>query len=611
MVEVKKFDLVSYFKRSLSLFSPQDKKKYLVVAALQASLAFLDLIGVAIFAIVAALAIRGVQSQSPGTTVSKILEYLHLDSVSFQAQVAILGTCATFFLVFKTIITMVTTRRILLFLGNKSALISEELTTKVLSLKLSAINTKSVSDIQYALGYGVNSIVLGILGVFTTIFTDSVLLIILAIGVLVIDPVIALFSLVLFSGIGVALYLSLHTRARKVGEDVSVYAIESNRILEEVIVSFREVYSRGRLQFYADKIGKVRSNYAQASAEQVFLPNISKYVLETSVILGAMAVSAMQFIFYDASHAAAGLALFVATGTRLAPALLRIQQSLISLQGNIGTSQQSFALIELARDFEDLPISNTEIDIEHAGFIPEVELTNVDFKFAGQEEFTIKNLNLRIMPGTVTAIVGGSGAGKTTLADIILGIHEPSCGTASISGIRASDAVKKWPGAISYVPQDVTIFDSSINENILLGFDSTPRALELTKQALAWGHFDEDFLDSRDLENGSLGPRGSNLSGGQRQRVGLARAMLTKPLMLILDEATSALDSKTESLITESLRNLKGKITLIVIAHRLSTIRDADTVVFLKNGRIEAAGTFEEVRMQIPDFDEQAKLMGL
>lgn len=608
---MKKFDLVSYFKRSLSLFSPQDKKKYLIVGALQASLAFLDLIGVAIFAIVAALAIRGVQSQSPGTTVSKILEYLHLESFSFQSQVAILGTCATFFLVFKTIITMVTTRKILLFLGNKSAVISEQLTTKVLSLKLSAINTKSVSDIQYALGYGVNSIVLGILGVFITIFTDSALLIILAIGVLVIDPVIALFSLVLFSGIGTALYLILHKRARKVGENVSVYAIESNRILEEVIVSFREVYSRGRLQFYADKIGKIRSNYAQASAEQVFLPNISKYVLETSVILGAMAVSAMQFIFYDASHAAAGLALFVATGTRLAPALLRIQQSLISLQGNIGTSLQTFALIDLARDFEELPISDSKIDVKHSGFVPEVELTNVDFKFVGQEEFTIKNLNLRIMPGTVTAIVGGSGAGKTTLADIILGIHEPTNGTAHISGIRASEAVKKWPGAISYVPQDVTIFDSSINENILLGYDSTPVSLELTKQALAWGHFDEDFLDSRDFENGSLGPRGSNLSGGQRQRVGLARAMLTKPLMLILDEATSALDSKTESLITESLRNLKGKITLIVIAHRLSTIRDADTVVFLKNGQIEAAGTFTEVRTQIPDFDEQATLMGL
>jgi ABC-type bacteriocin/lantibiotic exporter with double-glycine peptidase domain len=574
-------------------------------------MALLDLLGVALIAVIAALSIRGVQSQSPSAKISFILNLFHLDSFSFQVQAGILGVSATIFLILKTVLTMVTTKRILYFLGRKSAEISNTLTEKFLASNIVEINSRSVADTQYALGYGVNSIALGILGLFATVIADATLLIVISIGVLIIDPLIAISSLIMFAGIGMFLYYRLHKKARTIGQRIQKYSVESNRLLEEVVVAFREVYVRARLKHYSERIGETRSQYALASADQIFLPNVSKYVLESSVILGAMFVSAIQFAIYDAVHAAAGLALFMAAGSRIAPALLRIQQSLITIQTNIGTSEETFELIERYQNAEGLRVAEAALQFEHNDFSAEIKLSGVTFRHSGANSDLFKNSSLVIPAGSFTAIVGPSGSGKTTFADLVLGIHKPNSGSIEISGLAPLDAILKWPGAISYVPQDVSVFSSSIAENIALGFEQNAETSNAIKSAIAYGHFPEDFLRDRIDSREDVGPSGSNLSGGQRQRIGLARAMFTNPRLLILDEATSSLDSNTEAAITQSLKNLHGQITLLVIAHRLSTVREADQVVYLDSNGIRSVGTFDEVRRDVPDFDRQAKLMGL
>ena len=194
---------------------------------------------------------------------------------------------------------------------------------------------------------------------------------------------------------------------------------------------------------------------------------------------------------------------------------------------------------------------------------------------------------------------------------MLLGAISPSDGSVIISGNTPADAIKKWPGAIAYVPQNVMVCEGTVRENIALGFPDADITDDLLLSAIRIAHLDQ-FIG--ELPNGLesyIESKGTNLSGGQRQRIGIARAMFTRPRLLVLDEATSALDGQTEAYISDAIQALKGDVTVITIAHRLSTVREADAVVYLDRGVVAAIGSFDEVRRAIPDFDDQAKLMGL
>jgi ATP-binding cassette subfamily C protein len=186
----------------------------------------------------------------------------------------------------------------------------------------------------------------------------------------------------------------------------------------------------------------------------------------------------------------------------------------------------------------------------------------------------------------------------------------PKLGVVEISNRSPLDAIRNWPGKIAYVPQDIMIIDGNIKKNIALE-DSNEISDEEILMALDKSHLKQDVLDMKDGLNEIVGERGTRLSGGQRQRLGIARALYTKPEMIIFDEATSSLDPVTEKTVTEAIYEKKGNITLIVVAHRLSTVKNADLVILLDKGKIIAKGTFEEVRGISPKFDQQAKLVNL
>jgi ABC-type bacteriocin/lantibiotic exporter with double-glycine peptidase domain len=247
----------------------------------------------------------------------------------------------------------------------------------------------------------------------------------------------------------------------------------------------------------------------------------------------------------------------------------------------------------------------------HEGFASEISVEGASFRYPDRNEDAISKINLRIRDGAIVAVVGSTGSGKSTLIDIILGVLDPFEGTISISHESPSTAIKKWPGAISYVPQDITINSGSFLDNVCLGYPQDEIDLIHVHSILKTVKLD-GFIESLPLGvNTQVGERGINLSGGQRQRLGIARALFTKPRLLVLDEATSSLDADTELAISDSIQELRGKTTVIMIAHRLSSVRGADVVVYIEGGKILASGTFDEVRRITPDFDRQAKLMGL
>jgi ABC-type multidrug transport system fused ATPase/permease subunit len=208
-------------------------------------------------------------------------------------------------------------------------------------------------------------------------------------------------------------------------------------------------------------------------------------------------------------------------------------------------------------------------------------------------------------------LVGGSGAGKTTLLDVILGLHDPREGRVTVDGVDIAGIKRRWQANIAYVPQDVYLLDATLAENI--AFDQAKGDIDPAQlqSAIEQAQLEELVGQLPSGVDTPIGEKGSRLSGGQRQRVGIARALYRQPELLVLDEATSALDNETEHRINETIRALRGDITVLVVAHRLSTVRHADQVVFMKDGRVQCVGTFDEVRRQNPEFERLASLGSL
>ena len=597
--------------RALRILNSRDRFRVVIVMGIQIFLGLLDLLGVAVIGLLGALSLNGVQSRPPGDRVSSFLKFFGLFDESFQTQAAMLGIAASVILITRTLISIVLTRKVLFFLSRRGALISSDLMKKLMSQPLVAIQQKTLYENLYAVTSGVSNVTLGILGTAVVLVADISLLIIMAVGLLIVDPTMALSTVVFFALIGLGLYKVMHQKAGELGLKETELNIQSNEKISEVLSSYRESVVRNRRDYYAREIGELRFKLADTLAELSFMPNVSKYVIESSVVLGALAISAAQFILQDAGRAVATLAIFLAAGTRIAPAVLRVQQGSMQIRRSLGAASSTLDLIDSLKNVAEVEPSSDVIDVLHPGFIPEIIMKDVSFSYPASTLPAIQGANLKITPGSLIAVVGPSGAGKTTLIDLILGVLDPDSGEVSISGMTASAISKTWPGSVSYVPQDVIIANGTIRSNITLGFPEESGTVEMIMDAIRISQLDGYLENLPEKENSKVGDRGAGMSGGQRQRLGIARALFTKPKLLVLDEATSALDGETEANVSAAIRTLKGDVTVILIAHRLSTVREADQVVYLEEGKIIATGTFEEVREAVPNFDRQASLMGL
>ena len=597
--------------RSMKILPKSDKPKIFAAIFMQVSLALLDLIGVAIFGILGALAVTGVQSQQPGNRVSAVLSALGLSNFGFQQQVALLGLGAAAILVIRTLLSIIVTRKIFFFLSRRGALISATLVSRLLSQSLLKVQSRSTQETVYSVTAGVSAITLGVLGTTMTLIADGSLLLILLVGLFAVDAVIALSTFLFFALLGFVLYRVMNVKAHRLGYLVSELNVASHEKITEVLESYRESVVRNRRDHYSKEIGALRLKLADVLAELQFMPNVSKYVIESGVVIGALMIAGIQFGLQDASHAVATLSVFLAAGTRIAPATLRFQQSLVAIKSALGTAMPTLDMIERLSSIPAIDNSSENFDLEHLDFNGNISIENVSITYPTKSSKALNGVSLKINSGQSLAVVGPSGAGKTTLIDVLLGVLPPDDGRILVSGKSPLNAISEWPGAMAYVPQDVMIARGSIRENVALGFPVQVASDELVWRAIRDAQL-EDFVES--LPEGldtQVGQRGTRISGGQRQRLGIARAMFTRPKLLVLDEATSSLDGQTEADISAAIQGLHGSVTIVMIAHRLSTVLHADQVIYMSEGKILSQGTFNEVRAAVPDFDHQAQLMGL
>ncbi len=605
-------------KAALGLLSPGDQRRYRLVVAAQMLTSLLDVIGVLLLGVVGVLAAAAMQGTGIPSGLESVFARLGLEDVAPTTLAAWCAALAAVFLLGKSLLSAFLLRRVYRFLGSRQGLVSADLVARVMAQPLLVIERRSSQELVYAISTGVSTLITSMLGALASFLSEVTLLLVLFVTFVLIDPVVTLAAAGYFALVGYAIHRGLGAWAERVGETNAASSVRGQQRLQEAIVAYREIVVLGRRRAYTASIAENFRLAGKASGDSLFLMQLPKLAYETALVIGGVALVAWQFSTVGVVQAVGTVVLFVAAGSRVLPSMLRINMVNLAIRNGVG---QASGLLSLVRELDASPSpphfavreprQAREVWERAAGFEPSIVLKQVQVSYPGAAAPALSDVSLAIASGQRIAVVGATGAGKSTLADVILGVLAPQEGEVLISGTSPQEVISRWPGAIAYVPQHVAMINGTVRENVALGL---PR--ELSDDQAVWEALRRaslaDFLtEQREGIDTVVGERGVRLSGGQRQRLGLARALYSAPRLLVLDEATSALDSETESLISEALNALSRDVTTVTIAHRLATIRHADCVIFLDNGRVKDMGTFAEVRERNPAFERQAELSGI
>ena len=623
VVDFPKPDLKASIQRAIRLLPPGKRRLMYLASAIQVSLGILDLIGVALIGLVASVAVSGVGVTSIPRWASNFLNSIGLDRFTISQQSVITALAAVTILVLKTGLSALMSRRITRFLANRQADVSTQLARDFLSRPLTDVQRWTTSEAIYALGAGAGAATVSLLSAAITIASEVFLFLILGFALLAYDPILTISAVVFFGVIVLVLHRLLGRATARNAESIKDASIDTLTAVSEALATYREATVLNRRDLYVTRYERLVGKYAVSSASNAFVMEIPKYVLEVALYLGILVIGVVQFLTKDWGAAAATIAVFLAAGSRITPALLRLQGAGITIRNASVAAQPTFFMAdfleETKADSRMRPRSErmtAERIHEHVArgypdFDATVRVSDVSLTYSDATAPALDRVSVEVPAGSSVAFVGSTGAGKSTLADVVLGVLEPDSGSVTISGETPRAAIDRWPGAIAYVPQAVALIEGTVRDNIALGMPRAAIDDDLAWEALRRAHL-ADFLDrKREGLDTAIGERGFRLSGGQRQRLGIARALYTRPKLLVLDEATSALDAETELAIIETLAELEGEVTTITVAHRLATVRNVDQLLYLHGGRVTARGTFDDVRAQVEDFDRQATLLGL
>jgi len=584
------------------LLLKQDRRKLQALAILQFVFSILDLLGLLLIGVVTSLGLSIISSIPIPNSLVFIFDLPPFDLLSIERTIFLLATIAGVLLILKTVANTIITRKVVGFLSLREAQLSSEYIRYVTACSPKWQLSKSPQYISGVAMEGANSAITVGLSQIVNLVVESFSIVILLVGISTFDPSITLPGLLFFliSAFVTLRFLSLRTR--NAGKENYFLKISSSETIKNLIAGSREIYVSNSREIITTQFQEQRISNYKAIRTKALTSAIPKFVSEITMVLGAFFIGILQFAVKDARDAITGIVLFVALSSRVLPSLLRVQNAILEIRGSTEATLNFLAEFNSAKASAAKfggGLENFDIP-KH--FHPTIEISNVSASHEDLTNFKISDINLKVKEGEFIAIIGPSGAGKTTLVDVLLGIILPSTGEAKISGIPAMLAMEIWPNKIRYVPQDVQLISGTIFENIIwpstdsMATEAEIQSLLSTVDLLTW---------VQSLPNGvhtSVNSQASNISGGQKQRIGLARALYCSPSMLVLDESTSALDSKTEYEIVRNIIEKKSGMTRVVIAHRLSTIQNADRIIYMESGRILAQGSFKELIELIPDM---------
>lgn len=464
---------------------------------------------------------------------------------------------------------------------------------------------RTSAEIYQALGNYLPITLNGVVAGTISLLVDVVTVIGLLTALLIVSPLATLVAVVTFVGSALLIQSRLKRRILALGEEMRDENYQSWTFLAPVIDGFRDVRLVGAGDRMTEGYATTRARVAHITRAVSIYTELPRYLLEIVMILGIMATALVLFATSTQADAFAFLGVFAVAAVRIVPSLNRIVGNVGGVRSNLPNLHGLAEVINELRCESGRPLAPER---PHVFPRSDIHFSSLEFTFPDSSTPVLNGVSGVIRAGSTVAIVGTSGAGKTTFIDLILALLNPDRGRIEVAGTSIHDHPESWQGQLGVVPQDIYLMDSTIRNNIAFGVppEEIDEARVLRAVNLAQlSSFVEDMPDG--LET-IVGHRGTRISGGQKQRIGIARALYREPQVLVLDEATSALDNETEAEITRTIKDLRGTMTIVVVAHRLSTIRDADQILFFASGVIADRGTMAELTGRSPEFGELVRL---
>jgi len=432
------------------------------------------------------------------------------------------------------------------------------------------------------------------------IFAASVTMVFILVLVIWNHPSLSLGSVMVLVTIYGAAFIFTRKRLKMLADRRILANKERFKIANESLGGIKAIKVLGKENRYISQFKKPSEQVAHSQAITIIVSEVPNYVLQGLAFGGVIALGLVILLVggdnieQATSQIIPTVGLFAFAGQRMIPEMQRIYANLTLMHmGNLAVSDVHRDLVQTkTTDFNDTD-NKRKLTLER-----DLSLSGISYRYPNSETKGLTDISLNIKAGEKIGIVGTTGAGKTTLADLLLGLITAQCGEFVVDGTKISRGnVRDWQRSIGYVPQDIFLSDGSIFENIALGVPRDEIDMDRVKEVCRIASI-HDFIQSDlpETYNTHVGEQGVRLSGGQRQRIGIARALYTDPSFVVFDEATSALDNTTESEVMSAIEAISQTSTVILIAHRLTSVKSCDRIVVMNKGEISSVGTWDALK---------------
>ena len=599
--------MIKSIKLSVSFLTRTEKLVWFSLVALRSTLAFFD---------IAAIAAVGYLATSIGSIasggVSPKVEFagIILPSVTSQT-VPFLAAIIIGLFVSKSLLNIALTGWATFFVAKIESKSAKRISEIRFNGNLSDARKYSLEEMMYAVTTGTSGAFNSLLNSVNNIVSDGVLFVSLIVaGFLFVDSSATLIGLLYFGIVALTIQYFIGPVTLRAQVENYHSSIKLTTSISNLLAVFRELTVSGKKDKYVGDIHSAKTMATNSAAKSAFLATLPRHIIEAALILGIALFFLAQVSSGDLASSVGKIGVFLAGAFRLTTALLPLQASFLAIKAALPSAKIAHDILKglpelLDRETKDLNAGERITQIEKPiGAVFE----DVTFSFPNSSSPALLNLNFTIEPGSQTALMGPSGAGKSTIADMLCLLISPTSG--SISQITNSSKLERSVGGrVSYVPQKPGMISGTILENVALGVEPENVDRDQVISALESAHLGALIRELPEGIDTSLGKLKDSLSGGQMQRLGLARAIYSKPNLLVMDEATSALDAESESEIQKTLEEMRGRVTVVVIAHRLNTIQHADKVILLEAGKVTDSGTFKELIARNPSVEKVVDLM--
>lgn len=449
----------------------------------------------------------------------------------------------------------------------------------------------------------VGKIISGTLMPFLDLVLNACMFVFILGTLLFFEPLITLVAIVVLGGGGYFFLQYTKEKTKEYGKDNREARSEKNKAVLQGLNGFKDARILNREESFLDHYRVNAERSKRANIYEYVVSKMPKPIIETLAVSGILSIAFLMVgQGREVSAIIPVLALFGAATVKLMPVLNQVIKQATTIRYNSASVYAIFDdLMLLENNYRSFRMKILD-EQDKMDFYRKIDLTDVTFDYPNADEHAVCNVSISIDEGSAIAFVGPSGAGKTTLVDIVLGLLEPQSGTITADGTDIFGNIRGWQKNVGYIPQSIYLLDDTIKRNIAFGIPDEEIDDEKLWDAIEAAQLIElvERLD-KGVET-VVGERGVRLSGGQQQRIGIARALYDNPQVLVMDEATSSLDNLTEKYVIEAIERLRGDRTIIMIAHRLSTVKNCDTIYMMKEGQVVDKGTYNELLEHSADF---------